>query len=438
MTPSRHMSANTRRPRIPPSQHQDRIPLNLQSVGPGLLLIPQQIGTPSKARQEPMLRTIAAPPPPEIPYDQVFPTPMPYHDTPCGAMHVPCDDWEPPSSGFGKSVAITKEASNSGSDLSTRLRDFSLSPPEVDVDVDDGDCHSTHGVPLIISVPSPEPNKSNTFYIDAWLNDVLKISPESDASTAHEPQLPCSGAEDQEHLHPTLTMPEVSSPKGAITSPLDKSFRAPSQTSSNKENIHPTSSPLAAPPRIITPLPSSSSPRFRPSELRPTENPSHPKLPSTISSASRFQPLRTPGSLFAVAPTRRRQKQPTVPQEDSAIMTDKSTDVATKHISVALQVRNTRINSVFDIHEDTDKLSPAVTCFRKGLGPKRIKARCVSYYDTDILGENTSPTLGRGDSAGGKRKVGKDRRILGTHEESEGMCTPKAFTEEAEDARFDY
>ena len=438
MTPSRHMSANTRRPRIPPSQHKDRIPLNLQSNGPDLLLIPQHIGTPSRARQEPMLRIIAARPPPEIPYDQVFPTPMPYHDTPCGATHVPCDNWEPPSSGFGEPTAIKKGTSNSGSDLNTRLRDFSASPPEVDVDVDDGDCHSTHGVPLIICVPSPEPNKSNTFYIEAWLSDVLKISPESDASTAHEPQLPRSGAEDPEHLHPTLTMREVASPKGAITSPLDKSFRAPSQTSSNKENLHPTSSPLAAPPPTITPLPLSSPPRFRPSELRPTETPSRPKLTPTISSASRFQPLRTPRSLFPVAPTRRRQKQPTVPQEDSGIMTNKSTDVATKQTSVALQVRNPCINSVFDTHEDTDKLSPAVTCFRKGRGPKRTKARCVSYYDTDILGENTSPTLGRGDSAGGKRKIGKDRRILGTHEESEEMCTPKAFTEEAEGARFDY
>lgn len=34
--------------------------------------------------------------------------------------------------------------------------------------------------------------------------------------------------------------------------------------------------------------------------------------------------------------------------------------------------------------------------------------------------------------------MGKERRVLGTHDEREEMCTPGAFVKEAEGAEFEY
>ena len=444
-TPSRNMSANTRRSRLPLSRHADRAPLNMTPIGADSIFSPQRLGVPSEVRLKPTLQTIAAATPPAIPYDQVFPTPMPHIDTPCGAKCVDCGNWDPPSSGFAEPAALTNEALNSGSDSDTRSRDFPSSPPVVGVDVDDGECHSSHGVPLIIPVPHLEPNETNKFFIEAWLNDVSDSSPVPDASTTCEPQLPCSGGDDQEDLHYIPVMPQAYSFKEAAISPLNESRRAPSRASSDKENVHPLSSSLAGPPPTLTPLPLSSPTAFLSSALCPVETPSRTKISITSSSASRFQQLHTPRGLFAVAPTRRKKNQPAALEDGNGTMTDKSTRLIENRISSALsQGSKTPSKSAFvDIHEDPVEpdevqLSPAVTCFRKGRGPKRAKARCASYYDTDILGENTSPVSRRGDMVTGKRKMGKERRVLGTHGESEELCTPEAFVEEAEGAEFEY
>lgn len=55
-----------------------------------------------------------------------------------------------------------------------------------------------------------------------------------------------------------------------------------------------------------------------------------------------------------------------------------------------------------DVQLRIKELSPNVTPFRKGKGPKR--SRCASYYDSDLL----SPPFSR---APGSRK-GKEREVL--------------------------
>lgn len=440
-TPSRNMLANTRRSRIPLSQHTDRVPLKMTPIGADSGFSPQRIGCPSEVRPEPTMPTTAAPTPPAIPYDQLLPNPVPYNDTPSVAKYVTSGNWDPPSSGFEESAATTKEVSASGSDVDTRLRDFPSSPPVVSFDVDDGECHSSHGVPLVISVPHLESHHTNRFFIEAWLNQILN-SP--DQGTACELQLPCSEGNDQEGLPHTTVIPQAHSIEGASILALDESCRVPSRASSNKENVHPISSPLAGTPPTLAPLPSGSPLAFLSSALCHTETPSRTRLPFTSSSASRFQHPRTPRGLFTVAPTRRKKNQPTASGESNGTRIVEITRVIEDRTSsVPFQACKLHRNSAFDIHEDPVEpddvqLSPAVTCFRKGRGPKRAKARCASYYDTDILGENTSPVPGRGHLAKGKRKMGKERRVFATHDESEEMCTPRAFVEEAEGAEFGY
>ena len=369
---------------------------------------------------------------------------MPYNDTPCGAKHVDYGNREPPSSGFAEPAAITREASSSGSDLNTRLRDLPSSPLVIGLDVDDEECHSSHGVPLIISVTHPEPNKIDKFFIEAWLNDVPNSCLVPDVSSACESQLPCPGGDYSKALDKTPRMPQGYSFEEAAVPLLNESCRTPSRASSNKENVHPLLSPLVGPPPTLTPLPLSSTRGFHTSSLCPIETPSRTKLPFTSSSASRFQQFRTPGGFFAVTPARQKMHQPTASGESAGTMTDKTTHVNDNRTTpVPIPAPKLHSNSVFEIHEDPIKpdgiqLSPAVECFRKGRGPKRAKARCASYYDTDVLGENTSPLSGRGGMAKAKRKMGKERRPLGMHDESEEICTPKAFVEKAEGAKFEY
>lgn len=440
-TPARHMSANIGRPRLPFSQHNGRARRNTTRTGTDSTPSPPRVEG-AEVRPEPTLPTTAALTPPAILYDEVFPTALPYTETPCGAEYGGRGDWDPSSSGYVKPAAIMKESSDSGSDLDTGLMDLASSPPLVGVDFDDGECHSSHGVPLIISVPLPEPKNTTKSFVEAWLKDVPTSSPLADVGIDFDPQLPRSGKDEQENHYQSPAIPHTCSLKGAPISPLPDSRRTLSRASSDKENVHPLSSPFGGLPATLTPLPLSSPLPFSTSTLCPIETPSRIKLPFVSSSASRFQALRTPCGLFEVAPTRRNKKQTTAAGNDNGTVTGKTTRVIENRTpSITLPARRLHGNSAFAIHEDSVEsvdvqLSPAVTCFRKGRGPKRAKARCASYYDTDLLGENTSPMSGRGELAKGKRKMGKERMVLGTHAESEELCTPKAFVSEAEGANF--
>ena len=234
LTPPRQMSANTSRSRLPLPQHKNRMTPNISSIGADPIISPQLLRLRSEARPETTLPTTVAPTPPTIPYDQVIPTPMPYPDTPCGAKYVDRGNWDPPSSGFAEPAAILKGVSNSGSDLDSLPRDFPSSPPAICANLDDGECHSSHGVPLIVPVPYPEPDETNKFLVEAWLKDVPNSSPVPDASTASEPHLPCSGGDDQTNLYHTPMISRSCSSEDAAVAPQDGSCHVPSRASSNK------------------------------------------------------------------------------------------------------------------------------------------------------------------------------------------------------------
>ncbi|KAI4124254.1 MAG: hypothetical protein LQ347_005804 [Umbilicaria vellea] len=437
------MSANTGRPRLAFPRQDGRATHNATRIGTHFTFSPQRVKG-VEVKPEPAISTTAALTPPTLLYDQACPTSMPYTDTPCGAEYAGCGNWDPSSSGFANPAVITKGSSDSGSDLDTRLKDFPSSPPVVGVDLDDGECHSSHGVPLIISVPLPEPENTTRYSVEAWLKGVPESSPVADAGINYDPQSSWSGEDKQESSHHAPVIPHPCSREGAAISPLPESRHAPSGASSDKENVHPLSSPFGGPPPAFTPLPLSSSPPFATSSLCCIETPSRTKLPFIPSSASRFQPLRPPRGLFGIAPTRQNKHDTTAAMDDNDAVIGKPTrPVKIRIPSIPFPTRKFHGTSAFDIHEDPVdpvdvQLSPAVTCFRKGRGAKRAKARCASYYDTDIVGENTSPMSERGDLAKGKRKLGREKMVLGTHEESEELCTPKAFVTEAEGADFVY
>jgi len=113
------------------------------------------------------LQAIHAPTPPE---EQLLPAPpLPSHDSSC-AFPVRTTGKEPLSSGFTSPVGPESNARYGKLPLSS-----SILPPGSD----DGECHSTHGVPYIItpqeSAPEVPPQMRN---IDAWLDKLMDPAPE--------------------------------------------------------------------------------------------------------------------------------------------------------------------------------------------------------------------------------------------------------------------
>ncbi|MCJ1483749.1 hypothetical protein MMC06_003917 [Schaereria dolodes] len=315
-------------------------------------------------------------------------------------------------------------------------RGFAL-PLFLEVDSESEETHSSHGVPLIIPLHGSSLSNSTKPRIDAWLDDVLGLTPEDPmfldtskaaAGTASPMKawLPLKKPSPPFRSLKRLSIPHASAPLESPTS----------RVSSNKENVDPLRSPLST---VVVASPSSLESIDSPSKhLNITPTKPHRSrnfikalsvtLPTAgIVSASRFNSPGTPRGFLAQAPKRKKLK-PDI--SASSTLTEKmNTKVEAKSATIGI-VRDNEGNGL-------PKLSPLVECHRKGRGPKR--ERCLSYFDEDILPELRQPlaSVGGCDANIGGEEGKKGRRVLSGSEYRRTLTKQEALTEEAENAHFE-
>ena len=184
--------------------------------------------------------------PPEVPFGLAFPPPPPLEESPVNAEDVHIHGKEPISSGFSTPHRRRPSYPSSSSTYSVTYPTLEVPnehrpwPRPRSLASDILDTHSSHGVPLVIPIPSTVHEKNtHRSNINNWLNTVLESSPDS-APEEHKSPPP---------LPPRPFARPAQKPSFPITYPL---LRTVSHTSSNKENQSPPS-----PSRIPTPTPRS-------------------------------------------------------------------------------------------------------------------------------------------------------------------------------------
>ena len=295
-----------------------------------------------------------------------------------------------------------------------KLYEKTVLPLSIGTDGYEEECHSSHGVPLVIPLGAPQTPKMINSSVDAWLDDVLALSPHpafKEKPSASGDQSPCSPPAK------LALYPEA----------------APSRKVSNKENIAPSTAAF------------SWSDVASPRKTEASSYPSPPPYPSSNSSSSRrfpnrhmaisdshFQRVNKSRDLVRMPSKHKNNKASARPQTENKNPRIPTT-LPTK---LSYSDRGPRHQVCDD--EDSGKvreLSPAVECFRKGRGPKR--ERCPSYYDQDIF-PAFSPILRKGRKKNVEEEAGKGRRVLRDKEGSRELTKTKAFVEDAENAVFDF
>ncbi|MCJ1226140.1 hypothetical protein MMC12_002789 [Toensbergia leucococca] len=293
---------------------------------------------------------------------------------------------------------------------------------------DDAECHSTHGVPFLIPISVSEEDNPHKANINAWLDEVFVASPEVASMSALTIV--------EEHSRKTPLAPpsfSLRSPEKvglSISKNTASSTYPKSQTSSNKENIQPSKLPLAssmAGVQYSTPI--SSKTRFsrttpsRSSSATPNLSAMPPLItsPRALGSASRFHHPETPrGHLTRPA----KCKKPRVNGGKECV----SVNPAMAHRSSSFTIHN-------DEADDSPTLSPNVERHRKGRGPKR--GRCPSYFDRDVLGDNSPSAKMLAEDEGVKDSVleiNGGRQILGESMQGKWLMKADTFVEGVEEA----
>lgn len=253
------------------------------------------------------------------------------------------------------------------------------------------DCHSSHGVPLVIPLPDRSEEKMNS--INTWLTEVVPPWTSSLSKNITEGYRVQSERKKRTNVYPNLPPNSFSVQPLRVQSPSSKPMKPIKPLSfSNKENAPPSQS---LPSSCLSPshpsalMQSSTSVKLSPSELY-----------STALSPSPLSPLKYP--------PRRMKKAPAFNHAASKVPSAPSTP--------------------FTIHEDDrgleiKPLSPNVELFRKGRSPRR--ERCASYWDDDLC-----------DYSG--VEVRKGRKVLGVSERSEEWTRERPFVDQAEGATFGF
>ncbi|MCJ1370233.1 hypothetical protein MMC20_001445 [Loxospora ochrophaea] len=371
-TPSRRPESNIKKARI--SSYR-RIPFgrsfardtDLDELRESLTLSGNYDG---KISPEPVMRF-------SVSRSRVFPTSLPYLHNHSNTSLTSGGNKEPPSSGFTTPVENKQNPAVPDPTFSkSESRHSTAIISSFDLESENEDCHSTHGVPLVIPIHNPSSQRLEGSKIDAWLDQVLSL-PSDDSLGGHNTEM-------EELLGPSEDLLKASHPqsgsalspqltKNNLLDPLPLS-RPPSMTSSNKENVSPANEGARppTPPARLTPLSYYIASPFRRSTSPPNTRCNSFENAKTIrtSSTSRFQSPGTPCKLLSLAPKRKQRKG-----QARTVRSLKFVDA----------VRTDRPE--FEIHEDENdclvELSPHVERYRKGKGHKKI--RCPSYFDRDIF-----------------------------------------------------
>ena len=277
---------------------------------------------------------------------------------------------------------------------------------------DNDDIHSTHGVPLILPFPCSYAEQAPRSDINTWLNGVAEAAssgPSSSPKQSHDRgDLFITDAPFSQSIASNLSSPTKDR---ATPSTLKQDMQSRSRASSDKENISPSKYP-SSPTRPLAPNLRARPPsRFCQANTQatlPSIKPPHFTHPSTPKGHLSLPPQRKRARVDGIASSRAGTEMPT-PRRD------------------------------FTVHEDRvagalAQLSPDVERHRKGKGPRR--ARCVSYWDEDILrrGLQSVPM----DVDGDGESMRKGKRVLGGSEQADGLMTDKSFGKEIGSARFQF
>ena len=250
---------------------------------------------------------------------------------------------------------------------------------------DNDDIHSTHGVPLILPFPRSYAEQATRSDINIWLNGVAEAASSGLSSSPKQSHdkgdLLITNAPFQQSIASNLSSPTKDQ---ATPSTLKQDMQSRSKASSDKENISPSKHPSSPTRPLAQNLRARTPSRFCQTNTQatlPSIKPPHFAHPSNPKGDLSLPPQRKRARVDGIASSRAGAEVPT-PRRD------------------------------FTIHEDQvvgalSQLSPGVERHRKGRGPRR--ARCVSYWDEDILrpGLQSVPMDVDGDGDGETTRKGK-------------------------------
>lgn len=304
------------------------------------------------------------------------------------------------------------------------------------------DCHSSHGVPLVIPLQDRSENKKNLLdswlkaedkksVIDSWLTEVVsrvKSNLPVDISSRHDM---ISEKKRRTNVYPALPPQSSTVHPDVVSGPFGKAaetIKALGELSNNKENAPPKNKSFRDLTSYQSPLLPSPSLKLSP-----------PRLYSALSPS--------PSSPLSRSP----QRITKAPLSENRIY----------------KVRSPA-TTPFTIHEDNwpsdlSPLSANVELHRKGRSPRR--ERCASYWDDDLqigvrAGEGKAKAKGRagrsdgvgnedeeverkkddddddGDGRSSPGEMRKGKKVLGVSAHSEKWTREKPFVEQAEGAPF--
>lgn len=402
--------------------------------------------------------------PPAIPYGPAFPTPLPVRPSPCQCPNTLIGGEEANES--GESHLAQPIISDSRKDVSTgtvtypklnqwTMRGFSSVASSLS-----SDCHSSHGVPVVIPIPSKSHDKVEV--IDTWLSEVYEPDtaqppddkPYTPQSPYHVPRTPESPDHQSYCPLPPYTLREQGSPSKqnfqrspkrpftSLGSPLHPQVVLPehvqagtmSASSSTMESSHPVYPILPGTGAIPLSI-------YRCATPSPPQNYSITS-PRNLFSFPKFRPL-VPSLTSGAHPSSISSLGPSIPS-DTGNRRRKRRRVRSPS-DIPIFARSARRLSLTNFsNEDVapvKELSPHVERYRKGYGPQ--PERRPSYWDRDILGARANGE-GQGDEGTVDENkdteqfwndIGDERKVMGGGERSEELTRATTLVGGVENAK---
>lgn len=366
---------------------------------------------------------------------------------------------EPTSSGFTSPVVASNDQTMEVSPTLVHKDSSSSSGPGDNMTSSDDENIEleSYGVPLpgpMTETELEEPLAATSLsQVDAWLESVLQQSPGT-SGRLRQPLQPLRSQVFREAHHNQKLGPSADLSDSKRFSAMD--FRSQSRASSNKENLHPPSPASNEGSYDLPPIPQHDNLLSRSAIRAPLVTSTGSPLPQSAARYASFDHqtdistpvlLRQPPSTFRSAGEPTTSPNPLLPRRPSEYLSLPPVSATSPlrsrphgHFSLPPRRKKKRVAQLdgptrendypgqeFEIAEDEEMdlcvdmnsspgcmgikgLSPNVTPFRKGKGPKRN--RCASYYDQDLLADLSPTTQNRSMGRFGKGKETLHERSL--------------------------
>lgn len=466
-------SPNTKKLRTPVRQAQIG-PFGLTRgqdhfVSPQATLTPKLGSTPASSLPKALT-------PPAIPYGPEIPTPLLTQRAFCECQNKLDSSGDVAKEFRGRNRArqiIAEHCINTRTDNVTypklnpwKMRAFSSVPSSLS-----SDCHSSHGVPVVIPIPTTSHEKAEV--IDTWLSEVYEpdlalpssddsYTPQSPDHKLYAPQSPdhkpyAPQSPDHQSSRPQSPSADLEQQQGSVSKQNSTFQRSPKRPftplhslpnplavrTKNAETEMPisasssnTANPLPVYP--ILPCTGAIHPSSADCRSTPSPSPTHSLLsPQNLHSFPMYEPLRPSAESGPPTPH---------PSPISYPKRKRMRNWSPLDISIYAPAVRPLTRQITSPNEKTDlpvkELSPHVERYRKGYGPQ--PGRRPSYWDRDILGARAN---GEGD--GNKEATlienseknrswdsfGDAQKATGESERSEELIKAKPVTRGTENAK---